>query len=110
MGEGRAAASIEAAAADFAEAATDVEAAGVVRASPSSLKINRGTTSNALTAARNSGLNVSLEVEGNSLRRSRSRLTLVAPSAGPGLADVYAMLESERKECAAADKLGWIFW
>jgi hypothetical protein len=73
-------------------------------------KIHRGTTSNALTAARNSGLNVSLEVEGNSLWRSRSRLTLLAPTAGPGLADVYAMLESERKECATTDKLGWVFW
>src|SRR5271170_4286026 len=38
-------------------------------------------TSNALTADRNSGLNVSLEVEGQSLRKARSRLTLPGPTA-----------------------------
>ena len=39
MGDGRAAVSIKAAPAGFADAATDVEAAGVVQPSPSSLKI-----------------------------------------------------------------------
>jgi hypothetical protein len=55
-------------------------------------EISRGTGSKAFTATRNKGLNVSFEVEGNSLRSARSRLTPRAEPTRPAFAEVYAMI------------------
>jgi hypothetical protein len=52
---------------------------------------SRGSTSKALTAARNRGLKVSLDVEGNSLRSARSRLVPRPGATCRALADVYAI-------------------
>jgi hypothetical protein len=58
-----------------------------------------------LTAVRNSGLKVSLDVEGNSLRRARSMLMPLAPTICLGLADVYATMNPRKKTQSAGERV-----